>query len=102
MPEWLQKNVPTHDRIIQVVAEVFDITPTAMKRHNRKDEIVMARQMAMVLVYEFGNYSLKEVGYLLGGFDHTTVIHARCTVRDMIETNDDLFMPKYKEVLARL
>jgi chromosomal replication initiator protein len=46
----------------------------------RKQEVVIARQVAMYLAKELTNCSLKTIGLNFGGRDHSTVIHAYQTV----------------------
>jgi len=51
-----------------------------LRDKTRKQEVVVPRQIAMYLVKELTNHSLKTTGLHFGGRDHTTVIHAINTV----------------------
>ena len=46
--------------------------------------------MAMALCKELTEHSLPEIGEAFGGRDHTTVLHACRTIRDLIETDGKL------------
>jgi chromosomal replication initiator protein len=50
---------------------------------NRSRSLARPRQMAMALTKELTEHSLPEIGKAFGGRDHTTVMHACRTVRDL-------------------
>ena len=75
------------DYIQKFVAEHFNTTPELLKDKTRKQEIVVARQVAMYLAKEHTGFSLKTIGYHFGGRDHSTVIHAIQSVNDLIDTD---------------
>jgi len=47
------------------------------------EPLARPRQMAMALTKELTEHSLPEIGKAFGGRDHTTVMHACRTVRDL-------------------
>jgi chromosomal replication initiator protein len=90
------------ERIINAVELVYDVPYSLMNTKTRKREIVEARQVAMYYLYKLINgISLKSVGELFGGRDHSTVIHARQTVEDLM-TTDKAYRAKIEEVEAIL
>lgn len=63
------------DDVIKNVCEFYDIKPTQLKGPKREAGLVRARQVTMyVLKHELG-LTYVEIGNLLGGRDHTTIIH---------------------------
>jgi len=72
----------TIEEIQRVVCEHLGIPEDLIRAKTRKQEIVMARQIAMFLSKELTNSSLKTIGLHFGGRDHSTVIHAYQTVED--------------------
>jgi len=64
----------------KIVANHFRINENLLRDKTRKQEVVIPRQIAMYLVKELTNHSLKTTGLHFGGRDHTTVIHAINTV----------------------
>lgn len=68
------------ESIQQVVARHFNLTPGLLIGKTRKQEIVMARQIAMFLAKRLTPNSLKVIGLHFGNRDHSTVIHAVQTV----------------------
>ncbi len=64
------------NRVITMVADHFQISVQDLKGRLRTKRVALARQTAMYLLRQQLNLSLKDIGYLLGGKDHTTVMHA--------------------------
>jgi len=60
---------------------------------------VEARQIAMYILTLKTHASLKEIGRYFGGRDHSTVIYAKETVLDLMDTNK-FFKHKVEEILA--
>ena len=63
-------------KIIQLVAEFYDMKEKDIVALSRKKEIVRARQIAMYLLREELKSSYPLIGKLFGGKDHTTAIYA--------------------------
>jgi chromosomal replication initiator protein len=61
--------------IIACVAKYFNLTMDDMTGKSRDKSIVVPRQISMYLVREETSASLEQIGQLLGGRDHTTVMH---------------------------
>ncbi len=70
------------DAIQRTVARKLGIEEELLRHKTRKQEVVLARQIAMYLCKEMTNHSLKSIGYHFGGRDHSTVIHAIQTIQD--------------------
>lgn len=80
----------TPELIIEIVAEHFHVKPEDFKSKKRTAEIVYPRQIAMYLCQDHGT-SLKRIGELLGGRDHTTVMHGVEKISNEMKTNDSTF-----------
>jgi chromosomal replication initiator protein len=76
--------------VIEAVASVFGITREDLCGRSRTRDVVLPRQVAMYLMREEANVSLPQIGEVLGGRDHTTVMYACEKVADMIERDDRL------------
>jgi len=63
-------------KIIQVVAEFYDLKERDILSVSRKKEVVRPRQIAMFLLRETLKSSYPFIGRKFGGKDHTTAIHA--------------------------
>jgi chromosomal replication initiator protein len=65
----------TSDAILREVADFYGVDLRAMQGRGRSRNIVIPRQVAMYLLREETDASLMDIGQLLGGRDHTTVIY---------------------------
>ncbi len=65
----------TPQLIIEVVSEHFQISLDQMISKNRSKDIARPRQIAMYLCKNMTDSSLDSIGVLLGGRDHSTIIH---------------------------
>jgi chromosomal replication initiator protein len=76
------------DDIISVVAEYFSVDDDKILEGGRgTKEVAQARQVAMFLMKELSNLSLKSVGRRFGDRDHSTVVHAIKTVQKLMESD---------------
>ncbi len=61
--------------ILAAVCDYFQIKQTALKGEKRLKEIVAPRQLLMYLLKTEAGMTFSEIGNLLGGRDHTTIMH---------------------------
>ena len=80
----------TIDQIQKKVSEYFDLPVDLLRAKTRRQEVVLARQIAMYLVKDMTNSSLKTIGLHFGGRDHSTVIHACQAVEEYIKTDSSI------------
>jgi chromosomal replication initiator protein len=85
-----RRNSLKPDEVVSVVAEAFGVTVQNLVGPERRQEVVLPRQIAMYLLRVEANCSLPKIGETLGGRDHTTVMHACQKVSDLIERDDKL------------
>lgn len=78
------------DRIVQVVAERFGLRPGDVASKRRHSEIVHARGIALLLGRRLTGHSLEALGGMVGGRDHTTVLHALRTTEAKVAADPDL------------
>lgn len=63
------------DAILREVSDFYGVDLRTMIGRGRSRNIVVPRQVAMYLLREETETSLVEIGKLLGGRDHTTIIY---------------------------
>ena len=80
----------TPDAIVEAVAEFYDIDLKIMSGKPRARNIAVPRQVAMYLMRQETEASLMEIGHVLGGRDHTTVLHGCEKIADAINTDPRL------------
>ncbi len=61
--------------IVEIVAGHYAVSVSAIQGKTRTKDIVRPRQVAMYLIRNETSASLVEIGQVLGGRDHTTVMH---------------------------
>lgn len=76
---------PRH--IISICAKHFNVKTGDLCGSSRKKELVTARHITAYLLLTETSLPLKEVGYLLGGKDHTSIMHARDKIHTELSTN---------------
>ncbi len=77
----------TLDFIQKLVADHFSVSLDKLQGKTRKRSIVIARQLSMFLAKKLTDKSLKSIGEMFGGRDHSTVIYSCKTVQDLMETD---------------
>ena len=78
----------TADKIIGSVCSFFKITRENLLGKSKKKELVQPRQICAYLMCEIMSIPLESIGKALGGRDHTTVIHSRDKISNLIKVND--------------
>ncbi|MCX6055675.1 MAG: chromosomal replication initiator protein DnaA [Chloroflexi bacterium] len=96
-----QRNAFEPARVVDVVASVFGITPEKLVGRGRTREVALPRQVVMYLLRQEANVSLPQIGQVLGGRDHTTVIYACEKVAGMIE-RDELLRRQISQIREQL
>lgn len=80
----------TPEVIQRTVAEYYNLEVENLASATRRRHVVLARQISMFLVKQYTEESLKSIGRMFGGRDHSTVLYSIKTVKDLMETNDDI------------
>lgn len=78
----------TPQLVIEIVSDHFNITVDQIISKNRSNDIARPRQIAMYLCKAMTNTPLDTIGALLGGRDHSTIIHGIKVVTAEYENND--------------
>ena len=71
------------EEIQRIVCEHYRIPEDMVRAKNRKKEVALARQISMYLSKSMTPHSLKTIGLHFGGRDHSTVIHAIQTIKQV-------------------
>ncbi|HEX7915566.1 chromosomal replication initiator protein DnaA [Rudaea sp.] len=80
----------TISNIQKTVADYYQLRLSDLLSMNRSRSLARPRQLAMALAKELTEHSLPEIGRAFGGRDHTTVMHACRTIRDLRATDGKL------------
>ncbi|MBR0488966.1 MAG: chromosomal replication initiator protein DnaA [Prevotella sp.] len=77
----------TIDDIMETVCNHFNVTTTAVSSRSRKHEYVVARQVSMYLAQKYTKMPAARIGKLVGGRDHSTVIHSCSQVEQRMKVD---------------
>ena len=77
--------------IINIVTDYYKVPVNNIREKNRRKEVAFCRQLAMYMVKNYTNYSLKSIGLHFGGRDHSTVIHAINNIEKMKASDSSVF-----------
>ncbi len=82
--------LPDHKKVLISINNYFNLKMTDLTGPRRQKELVLPRQIAMYVLYEDCKISMEKIGQMLGGRDHTTVLHGIKKINDSIPQNQEL------------
>ena len=77
-------------KIINTVADYYNLAPSQLTGKIRTGQIALARHIAMYLIRNMLDVSLKRIGDMFGGKDHTTVMNGISKVDKGLKTDESL------------
>ena len=77
------------DTIVAQVADHFKLSIDTLLGRDRTKEVARSRQIAMYLLREDARISFPQIGEVLGGRDHSTVMSAIDKIKDQYENGED-------------
>ena len=80
----------SEQKIINVVADYYNLTPSMLTSKTRTGQIALARHIAMYLIRKHLDVPLKKIGDVFGGKDHTTVMSGIEKVEKGLKTDQQL------------
>jgi chromosomal replication initiator protein len=75
-------------RVVDLVARKFNLTVEKLLSRDRTKDVAHPRQIAMYLLREEAKISFPQIGEVLGGRDHSTVMSAIEKIKDQIRSGD--------------
>ncbi len=96
-----QERLITINNIQKTVAEYYKIRVADLHSKSRARQVARPRQVAMALSKELTNHSLPEIGDAFGGRDHTTVLHAKRRIAELVD-NDSRTKEDYNNLVRIL
>ena len=91
----------TLDKIIDTVAWVYNISRAELLSRDRSRRVAWPRHVAAYLCRKLTSASLPEIGEVLGGRNHTSVLRAVRSVGDRV-SGDAAFASRIREIEAML
>jgi chromosomal replication initiator protein len=74
--------------VIDVVARFFNLSAEKLLSADRSKNVALPRQLAMYILREDVKASLPQIGEVIGGRDHTTVMYAIKKISDGLAKDD--------------
>ena len=87
----------TIDDILDTVCNHFNVSTAAVTSRSRKRDYVVARQVSMYLAQKYTKMPASRIGKLVGGRDHSTVIHSCTQVENRLKI-DKLFCSEVQSI----
>lgn len=89
------------DAILEATAQVFKINVSDLQGASRKSRVNQARQAAMYIAREMTELPLSQIGEILGGRNHSTVLHGIVKVEEDIIA-DEVYAARIKKVRSTI
>ena len=86
----IKNNDISIDMIIRKTASYFNIKEYDIKGKSRNKNIILARHISIYLSSKLTSYSLSEIGKMMNGKDHTTIMHSVDRIKSLIDTDESV------------
>ena len=87
----------TIDDILENVCEHYNVSQQQVVSRSRKRDFVLVRQISMYLAQKYTKMPASRIGQLIGGRDHSTVIHS-CTAIEQRLKVDKAFVDELNSI----
>ena len=87
----------TIDDILEKVCQHFGVTQQNVFSKSRKREFVQVRQISMYLAQKYTKMPASRIGQLIGGRDHSTVLHSCSAVEERLKV-DKAFLEELNSI----
>jgi chromosomal replication initiation ATPase DnaA len=90
--------------VLGIISRVTNVPANDIRSAKRYREIVVARHLYYYFasMYYGKEFSLRQIGSLTHDADHTTVIHGREKIKELLSTKDKYVHPYYEEILTEI
>ena len=85
-----QQRSASPDQIINLVSDHYGVAVSVLQGRGRSRDVARPRQIAMYLIREETGTSLPQIGGLMGGRDHTTILYGCDKIAELIEQDSEL------------
>lgn len=78
------------NRILEGTTKYFSVSLSDILGPRRQKQLVLPRQIAMFLMYEECKTPFEKIGEILGGRDHTTIMHGVDKIREVVNRDTEI------------
>lgn len=82
--------IADHKQVLSIICSFFDISLKDLTGPKRQKELVLPRHIAMYLLSEELRLTVEKIGQILGGRDHTTIMHGRDKMKKLMNTDREV------------
>lgn len=79
-----------HKKVISSINQYFNLKMSDLLGPRRQKELVVPRQIAMYILYTDCKLPFEKIGDILGGRDHTTVMHGVDKIRQVVSRDSQV------------
>lgn len=72
----------------KAISYEFNVESDFYKERNQSNRYVIPRKVLMYFLYTEEGLGYKDIGLMLGGYDHTTVLHHVRDIKEWYKTED--------------
>ena len=87
----------TVDDILEKVCDHYNVPQQQVFSRSRKRDFVLVRQISMYLAQKYTKMPAGRIGQLIGGRDHSTVIHSCSTIEQRLKV-DKAFLSELNSI----
>lgn len=93
----------TYKQVINSVCTYFNIKHSELTGPKRQKQLVLSRHMIMYILSEDLKLTVERIGEILGGRDHTTVMHGRDRIKKLLDIDREVqrIFSEVKQVLLQ-
>jgi len=86
----IKRRAVSADLVLKEVAGSFDVRVSDIKSNKRHNSIVLPRQVCMYLLKKLTDLSYPEIGRVLGGKNHSTIIYGARKIEGLIKQDNKI------------
>ncbi len=79
----------THAQVLSGICSYFNVSQKDLAGPKRQKGLVLSRHFAMFILSEELGMTVEKIGQILGGRDHTTVMHGRDKIRELLNKDHE-------------
>ncbi len=92
----------THTGVVSAICNYFNVTNKELTGPRRQKGLVLPRHFTMYLLSEELGMTVEKIGQILGGRDHTTVMHGRDKIKELVAKDREVqrILIEVKQILT--
>ncbi|PNH18448.1 hypothetical protein B7R76_06305 [Mageeibacillus indolicus] len=92
----------TPETIIPIVARYFNFTEDEIKSKNKNKDLAIARQVTMYLLTKHSDLTYEQIGKIIGGKHHSTVMYGFNKINDEIKGGNQTIISAVNDLNQRI